>query len=166
MKPCSCWFAALLALSLAAHAQTNVQCSKAIDPADATYTIDGDTVALVKGMRSVPAQPGSHTTHETRLIGAQTCGEFDGEEVAVVLLSDDRGGSGTYYYVAAVPKSGHSYPAALLGDRILPKSVAIEKGLIAVTYLDRPANAPMAAPPSVKMVRRFGLQHGHLLDQP
>jgi hypothetical protein len=35
-----------------------------------------------------------------------------------------------------------------------------------VTYLGRSNDAPMAAPPTQKLVRRFGLQHGHLLDQP
>ena len=170
MKPTSWLTAALLSFSaFAAHAQANIGCSRAglANPANATYTIEGDTVTLTNGERSQPAAPGSHTMHETKLIeGAQACGEFDGQPVTVVLLSDDPGGSGTSYYLAAVPKDGHSFPAVLLGDRILPKSVLIENDLIVVTYLDRPANAPMASPPTVKTMRRFGLQHDHLVDQP
>ena len=159
----------LLLPAFAAHGQANLDCNTArlADPANATYTIEGDTITLVNGERSQPAAPGSHTMHETRLIpGAQACGNFDGEPVVVSLLSDDPGGSGTFVYLAAVPRNGHSYPAALIGDRIVPKSVVVEKGQIVVTYLGHANHAPMAAPPSEKLVRRFGLQHGHLLDQP
>lgn len=169
MKPTSWWIAILFLPAFTAHAQANVDCSDArlANPANATYTIEGDTVTLTNGARSQPAAPGSHTMHETRLIeGAQACGEFDGQPVTAVLLSDDPGGSGAYYYLAVVPKDGHSVPAVLLGDRIVPKSITIENDLIVVTYLDHAANAPMAAAASVKTVRRFGLQHDHLVDQP
>lgn len=169
MKSAIVWIASLFAPAFAAHAQAGLDCHTArlADPANATYTIDGDAVTLVHGARSQPAAPGSHTMHETRLIaGAQACGNFDGEPVVVSLLSDDPGGSGSFLYVAAVPRNGHSYPAVLIGDRVVPKSLVIERGQIVVTYLDRASNAPMAAPPSHKRVRRFGLQHGHLLDQP
>ena len=169
MKRTSWWIATLFLPAFAVHAQANVDCAsvKVANPGNATYTIEGDTITLVNGTRSQPAASGSHTMHETRLIdGTQTCGEFGGQPVVVVLLSDDPGGSGTYVYMAVVPKSGRSFPAVLLGDRIQPKSVAIENNLIVVTYLDRATNAPMGAIPSVKVVRRFGLQHDHLMDQP
>ncbi|MFK2889995.1 hypothetical protein [Dyella flagellata] len=169
MKSIPFWVIGLFLPALAAHAQASLDCNtaKLADPANATYTIEGDAITLVNGARSQPAAPGSHTMHETRLIpGAQACGNFDGEPVVVSLLSDDPGGSGSFIYVAAVPRNGRSYPAALIGDRIVPKSVVVEHGQIVVTYLGRAGNAPMAAPPTQKLVRRFGLQHGHLLDQP
>ena len=162
-------FAALLLPSFAAHAQAGLDCNtaKLADPANATYVIEGDAITLVQGLRTQAAAPGAHTMHETRLIpGAQACGNFDGEPVVVTLLSDDPGGSGSFVYVAALPRSGRSYPAALIGDRIVPKSVVVDKGQIVVTYLGRSNDAPMAASPSQRRVRRFGLQHGHLVDQP
>jgi hypothetical protein len=163
------WLATLLLPAFVARAQAGLDCNtaKLADPANATYVIEGDAVTLVRGMRRQAAAPGAHTMHETRLIpGAQACGNFDGEPVVVTLLSDDPGGCGSYVYVAALPRSGRSYPAALIGDRIVPKSVVVDKGQIVVTYLGRSNDAPMAAPPTQKLVRRFGLQHGHLLDQP
>ncbi|GLQ95031.1 hypothetical protein [Dyella acidisoli] len=169
MKPAYGWIAILFLLACAAHAQANIDCStaKTANPANATYTIEGDTVTLVNGAHSQPAAPGSHTVHETRLIkGMQTCGEFDGKPVVVVLLSDDPGGSGTFIYMAAVGQDGHSYPSVLLGDRVKPKSIVVEKDLIVVTYLDRAANEPMASSPTMTIVRRFGLQGEHLVDQP
>ena len=169
MKSRAGWFATLLLPVCAAHAQASLDCNtaKLADPANATYIVEGDAIPLVHGAHSQAAAPGAHTTHETHLIpGAQACGNFDGEPVVVTLLSDDPGGSGTYIYVAALPRSGHSYPAALVGDRIVPKSVVVDKGQIVVTYLGRSNDAPMAAPPTQKLVRRFGLQHGHLVDQP
>lgn len=169
MKPSLWWIATLLLPACAAHAQANIDCSKAkiANPANATYTIEGDTVTLANGARSQPAAPGSHTVHQTRLIhGTQTCGEFGGKQVVAVLLSDDPGGSGTNIYMAVVGPDGHGYPAVLLGDRVQPKSIVIEKDLIVVTYLDRAPKAPMASPPTVTTVRRFGLQGGHLVDEP
>jgi hypothetical protein len=153
----------------AAHAQANIDCSHAgaADPANATYTIEGDTVTLVNGVHAQPVGAGSHTSHATRLIeGAQACGQFGDQRATVVLLNDEPGGSGSYDYVAVVMPDGHSVPAVLLGDRIRPESVVVENNMIVVTFLDRAADAPMSDAPSVKTVRRFGLQGGHLVDQP
>lgn len=169
MKSTSRWIAVLFLPVFAAHAQTSIDCpgTKAPDPANATYTIEGDAVTLAHGARSQPVAPGSHTMHDTRLIeGAQTCGEFDNQPTVAVLLSDNPGGSGAYIYVGAVQQGGAPIAAALIGDRIEPKSIVIANGLIVVTYLDRPANAPMSTAPSVVTVRKFGLQHGHLMDMP
>lgn len=169
MKP-NCWWIAVLSLpALAAHAQANLDCNtvRHADPANATYVIEGDAVTLVNGARSQPAAPGSHTMHDTRLIaGTQLCGSLDGQPVVVTLLSDDPGGSGSFIYVAAVPKDGHGYPAALIGDRIVPKSIVIDKHQIVVTYLGHASGQPMSAPPTTTLVRRFGLQQGHLVDMP
>ena len=169
MKPKPWWIAAFLLPGLAVHAQANLDCNTVqhADPANATYVIEGDEVTLVNGARSQPAAPGSHTMHDTRLIpGTQLCGSLDSEPVVVTLLSDDPGGSGSFLYVAAIPKEGRSYPAALVGDRISPKSIVIEKNQIVVTYLGRDNNQPMSAPPTTTLVRRFGLQRGHLVDMP
>lgn len=169
MKPTPWWIAALLLPAFAIHAQANVDCNAVphADPANATYIIEGDAVTLNHGLRMQPAAPGSHSMHETRLIpGAQVCGSFDGKAMVATLLSDDPGGSGSFVYVAAVPPDGSSYPAALIGDRIVPKSIRIDKNRIVVTYLDRSADQPMHAPPTVTKLRRFGLQQGHLVDIP
>lgn len=168
MKPTRWWLATFL-LPFAAHAQANLDCNTVqhADPANAAYVIEGDKVTLVNGARSQPAAPGSHTTHETRLIpGTQLCASLDSEPVMVTLLSDDPGGSGSFTYVAAVPQNGRSYPAALIGDRIVPKSIVIDKHQIVVTYLGRANDQPMSAPPTITFVRRFGLQQGHLVDMP
>ena len=169
MKPNIWWIAILLLPSLAAHAQANLDCNTVqhADAANATYVIEGDAVTLVNGARSQPAAPGSHTTHETHLIpGTQLCGSLDSQAVVVTLLSDDPGGSGSFIYVAALPKEGRSFPAALIGDRVVPKSIVIDKHQIVVTYLGRSNDQPMSAPPTTTLVRRFGLQQGHLVDMP
>lgn len=169
MKAAAWWIAVLLLPALAAHAQANLDCNTVqhADPVNATYVIEGDTVTLVNGARSQPAAPGSHTMHDTRLIpGTQLCGSLDDQPMVVTLLSDDPGGSGSFIYVAAVPKEGHGYPAALVGDRIVPKSIVINKHQIVVTYLGRANDQPMSAPPTTTLVRRFGLQQGHLVDMP
>lgn len=169
MKPTPWWIAAILLPAFTIHAQGNVDCNTVphADPANATYIIEGDAVTLDHGLRMQPAAPGSHTMHETRLIpGAQVCVGFDGKTLVATLLSDDPGGSGSFIYVAVVPPDGHSYPAALIGDRIVPRSIAIDKNKLVVTYLGRSSDQPMDAPPTVTAVRRFGLQQGHLVDIP
>lgn len=169
MKPTPWWIAALLLPAFAIHAQANVDCNAVqhADPANATYIIEGDAVTLVHGLRRQLAAPGSHSMHRTRLIaGAQVCGSFDGKPVVATLLSDDPGGSGSFIYIAAVPPDGRGYPAALIGDRIVPKSIVIDKNRIVVTYLGRSSDQPMHVPPTVTEVRRFGLQQGHLVDMP
>lgn len=161
MKPIPWWIAALLLPALAAHAQANVDCNavRHADPANATYIIEGDAVTLVHGLRKQLAAPGAHTMHETRLIpGVQVCGSFDGKPVVATLFSDDPGGNGSFVYIAVVPQDGCSYPAVLIGDCAVPKSIAIDKNKIVVTYPVRSGDQPVNAPPKATVVQRFGLR--------
>ncbi|WP_188796108.1 hypothetical protein [Dyella nitratireducens] len=48
----------------------------------------------------------------------------------------------------------------------MPKSIVVEKSQIVVTYLGRSSDQPMSTPPTATLVRRFGLQQGHLVNLP
>src|SRR5687768_5776901 len=78
------------------------------DAANATYLIEGTAVTLAKGKADEPSAPGSTSRNVTTLTSFTAAGDVDGDrepDVAVVLTSSP-GGSGTFYYVAALSSSG------------------------------------------------------------
>lgn len=95
------------------------------------------------------------------------------ETRAVAIIADNPGGSGIFYYlVGAMRKDGkevYSQPI-LLGDRIKPVSVSVDdpqaedNGIITVTYLDRPQDAPMAAEPTQEVMTTYAFEdNGNLI---
>lgn len=82
----------------------------------------------------------------------------DGKQDAAVLLVNEPGGSGTFYYaVLAINVSYGIYQepryeatnALLLGDRIAPQTIEIHDGQAVYNYAARLPNKPMTAQPSV-----------------
>jgi uncharacterized protein len=130
--------------------------------ANATYTIDGTPIRLASGRYAAPAAPGSSALRQVALVGAPARGNLGGRPVEAVVLSDDGGGSGTFFYVAVVPEGGRPTPAVFLGDRIAYRSVAIGSGAVVVSYLDRAPDAPRSAPATVPVEKRFVLKDGKL----
>lgn len=151
------------------------------DAANATYMIDGGPVALSNGTASQPAAPGSASMMTTRLFGAPAIGDLnrDGRDDAAVILVRDSGGSGMFYYAAAVIASGtvpadaglRSSPAQgtnaiFLGDRIAPQTVEIKNGVMIVNYADRAPGQPMSAAPSVGKTAYFVTDGTSLYEAP
>ena len=120
-----------------------------------TYRIDGQAVTLVNGVAEVEAAPGSASKVITKYFGNQAMGDLNGDGVPdqAFLLTQERGGSGTFFYiVAAVHNAAGRYSgsdAVLLGDRIAPHSTEIRGGNVVVKYAVRADGEPMATPPSV-----------------
>lgn len=123
------------------------------DPLNATYRIEGQPVALVDGRGEVPAAPGSATKTKTAVQGRPVYGDLggDGDEDAVLFLTHDPGGSGTFVYVAAAINLDGRYQVTntiFLGDRITPMDVAIRMGMVVINYADRRPEEPMSTSPS------------------
>ena len=115
---------------------------------------------LTDGKHDEAAAPGSAARNSTVVWGTPAQGDLDrdGDDDAVVILVNEPGGSGTFYYVAAAEfdRGGFNGSAAvLLGDRIAPQKVAIENGIITVNLAERGAGEPLAAVPSQPVNRRF-----------
>jgi len=92
----------------------------------------------------------------------------DGAEDAAVILISDPGGSGTFYYLAAVINSnGNPQHAAsvFLGDRVKVEEVDISSGKILVKMVIHKRNDPMCCP-SLKVEQKYGLQGDALVRQP
>lgn len=80
---------------------------------------------------------------------------------AVAILMDNPEGSGRFYYVLGATRrygcERYSAPA-FLGDRIVVKAVSVGEGKVVVRYLDRPASAPLAMPPTERVTAIYAFQ--------
>jgi heat shock protein HslJ len=132
------------------------------DYTGAAFEIEGARVQLVGGLAETQ-------TAVTRYFGNDAVGDLDGDaqDDAVFLVTQQGGGSGTFFYLVAALRQGSGYTgtnAALLGDRIAPQSTRIENGLITVNYADRKPEDSFATPPGVGVTRSFKIQDGKLVE--
>lgn len=143
-----------------------------VDPQNATYLIDGKEVTLVNGVAEQEAAPGSASKIVTKYFGNAVNVDLnaDGLIDSGFLLTQDGGGSGTFFYVAAALNQAGSTQgtnAIFLGDRIAPQSTNVDPANPAqfiVNYAERKASEPMSAQPSVGVSRTFKLDQGTLVE--
>jgi hypothetical protein len=135
------------------------QAYAADDVKNAEYIIDGTHIKLTNGVAETEAAPGSASKIVTRYFGNEVATDLDGDGRAdkVFILTQNTGGSGTFYYVVAALNTERGYVGSeglLLGDRIAPQTTEVSqnpshKGVVVVNYADRAAGEPMTTPPSV-----------------
>jgi len=146
--------------------------TQGVDPQNATYLIDGKDVTLVDGTAEQEAAPGSATKVVTKYFGNAVDLDLnsDGLMDSAFLLTQDGGGSGTFFYTAAAINNAGSTQgtnAIFLGDRIAPQSTVINPNnpvQYIVNYADRKASDPMSAQPSVAVSRTFKFDNGTLME--
>lgn len=159
------WIAGVLAVLVVAFYALNSyiynekQGYAAADHKNAEYVIEGQRVKLVNGEAETEVAPGSASKVTTKYFGNEVKHDLnnDGKEDVVFLLTQNSGGSGTFYYVVAALNTERGYvgsEALLLGDRIAPQTTEISQnpnhqGVIVVNYADRAAGEPMTTQPSV-----------------
>ena len=138
--------------------------AQAADPGtdyrNAEYVIEGQRIRLTDGIAEADASPGSASRVVTRYFGNELTTDLndDGHEDVVFLLTQQRGGSGTFFYAVAALNTEAGYLGSdgyLLGDRIAPQTTVVSrsprhKNVIVVNYGDRTPGEPMTAQPSVK----------------
>ncbi len=139
------------------------------DYTSATYEIEGMDITLKKGYSQVE-DPETQTAIETKYFGNHVEGDFNGDGFAdaVMLLTQNPGGSGTFYYAAlALGRSDGNYSGAnaiYLGDRIAPQTTEYKNGQIIVNYAERKLDDAMTAEPSVAVSRYFKVSGGKLVE--
>ncbi|OGG71241.1 hypothetical protein A3F27_00040 [Candidatus Kaiserbacteria bacterium RIFCSPHIGHO2_12_FULL_53_13] len=143
--------------------------SAAVDYKNATYVIDGQPVTLVNDRAETPAAPGSASKIVTQYFGNEAAGDLDGDrqDDIAFILTQDRGGSGTFFYAAAALKTADGYRgtnAILLGDRVAPQTTEIRNGLLIANYADRAQGEPMTARPSVGVSKYLTLADSTLKE--
>lgn len=122
------------------------------DYKDATYLIEGEPVTLKDGSAETDVAVTRHFGNEL-----MTDLDGDGREDVVFLVTQETGGSGTFFYAVAALNTEYGYVGSdgyFLGDRIAPQTTEMsqnprQKYVIVVNYADRKAGEPMTARPSV-----------------
>ena len=133
------------------------------DYKSATYTIAGVRVALKDGASRSEVLPRSATQRITRYFGDEVHKDLDGsgQEDVAFLVTQQTGGSGTFYYLVAALKRSRGYVGSngfFLGDRIEPQEVISGPGTsVIVRYLDRAPGMAFTAPASVTRSARLEL---------
>lgn len=152
--------------------------NSADDPISASYIIDGQRIELVDGAALREIVPGSAGKAQVRILGKPTYGFLDEDNIAdaLVLLANDNGGSGTFYYMAAAmgkntsetdSTEGIAYEgtnAIFLGDRIAPQNIAIRNGLAIANYADRRPGEPMTGTPGEQR-SKYALMRSNTLEE-
>ena len=133
--------------------------SKADNHKNATYKVVGEDVKLENGLESHPSAPGSASMITTKYFGNEVNYDFDndGREDKAFILTQDMGGSGTFYFLVYALNKIDGFvgsEALYIGDRIAPQTteLATEKGkegMVVVNYADRKAGESFDVVPSV-----------------
>lgn len=130
-----------------------------VDYKNISYMVDGKSITLKNGVAETEIAPGSATKIVTRYFGneVKTDLDEDGREDVAFIITQEGGGSGTFFYAVAARNIGNRYVGSdgyLLGDRIAPQSTNVSqyprhKNVVVFNYADRGPGEPMAAQPSV-----------------
>ncbi len=118
------------------------------------YTIDGQRFLLVDGVAEVEIE-NSASKVVVRYFGNELHKDLndDGRDDVVFLVTQELGGSGTFFYVVAALNTEEGYvggEAMLLGDRIAPQTTESGPGKsVIVNYADRLPSEPMTTRPSI-----------------
>ncbi len=134
---------------------------------NATYLIEDQLVPLVNGVSEINI-PDSAFPQITRYFGNETSGDLNNDhyEDIVLLLTQDSGGSGTFYYVAVALLTSKGFQgtnAILLGDRIAPQTTEIREGKIIVNYADRNPGESFSVQPSLGVSKYFQIRDNKLV---
>jgi hypothetical protein len=127
--------------------------------ANETYSIGNTKITLKDGVASTQIE-GSTGVRKTVLLEGPAFADVngDGQKDAVLLIKDESGGSGTFYYVAAVLTKSTTELATnsiLLGDRIRIKEISVDNGIIYVTILDKEPTEAMSTKPTIEKILKF-----------
>ena len=140
-----------------------------VDARNVTYIIEGEEITLVNGRAEKEVLPGSASKIITQYFGNEVKADFnvDGMDDVAFLLTQDSGGTGTFYYLAVALWTENGYKgtnAIFLGDRIAPQTTEFKNGEIIVNYADRKAGESMVVIPSVGISKYFKVVDGGLVE--
>ena len=133
------------------NSQTSAQAAQ--DPANAGYYIDGILYTLTNGELEQPIEDSS-AVNKFKLLDFKATGDLnkDGIDDVAVVITNDSGGSGTFYYLAiftsGTPIVENTYN---IGDRIKVEDLKFADNKFQVTYLERDSEADMASEPTIQI---------------
>jgi heat shock protein HslJ len=125
-----------------------------------TYGIENESVTLIEGVSEKEIVLGAASKIVTKYFGNEVRVDIDNDnqEDAIFLLTQETGGTGTFFYVVAALNTEEGWKgsnALFLGDRITPKNIELStdpshENVIIVNYLDRKFEESMSTEPSIK----------------
>lgn len=162
-----CGFYALIIYLNKNYAQNPSLSSSTFKPLNASYLIESSPVTLVNGKFETNYSP--KTT--TLVFGRPVIGDLnnDNKADAAMIITQDAGGSGLFYYVVVAIDTGNGAQgsnAVLLGDRIALQNIEIKNGQVIANYATRKAGEPMTATPSVAVSDSLIFNNGILKKIP
>ena len=139
------------------------------DYKNTSYEIEGVPLLLVDGVSELEMASGSASKITTRYFGNEVNGDFNNDSVEDVafLLTQDRGGTGTFYYVVAALKTELGYTGTngiFLGDRIAPQTTEYKNGEVIVNYADRKLGEAMTEKPTVGISKYLKIENEKLVE--
>ncbi|MEI6396638.1 MAG: hypothetical protein WCO48_01000 [Candidatus Taylorbacteria bacterium] len=115
-----------------------------------------------------PPPVGASSTVITKIFGNAVSGDIGvGTGTVAAFVTQDHGGSGTFFYAIAFVKEGDVYVNTnpiFLGDRIAPQTISISNNVASFNYYDRKLNEPFTVPPSVCATKNFSIKNGQLTE--
>ena len=139
-----------------------------INPQNCTYSIDGKNVTLQDGYAEEEIE-NSSSKIITQYFGNAVSSDFngDGRIDTAFLITQNNGGSGTFFYLALALDNKNSCKgtnAIFIGDRISPQTTEVQDGKIIVNYADRRMDEPMVAFTSIGISRQFLVENDALVE--
>ncbi len=133
---------------------------------EVTFRISGEPVTLQNGVALLPDDLNSASNSEVRYFENELDHDIDGDGDldTVFLVTEDGGGSGTFFYLVGAINTPEGYigsQAVFIGDRIAPQTTeAGPETQVVVNFLDRAAGEPMSTQPSVgkSLYLKFSLE--------
>lgn len=126
------------------------------DYQNTVYNFEGQFLKLENGISEEEIVPGSTTKVVTKYFGKDLVTDLNKDllDDVVFFMTQQDGGSGTFYYLVASLNISSGYigsNAFFIGDRIIPESIVLrEDGALIVNYLERKPNESFDKKPSVK----------------
>jgi len=161
-----------------AAAEESMPGAPGVDPYNHRYRIEREVVVLQHGSSRKPID-GSAASIITEVVRSPLYIDLndDGQKDAVLILRQQTGGSGTFYYLAVALSnvtasersdvaSGPVVESYFLGDRIKVEQVSFVDNEIVVNYLDRADGQPMAVQPVVRLSKKFKFSSEKLIALP
>jgi heat shock protein HslJ len=107
----------------------------------------------------------------TNYFGNEVSGDLDGDGILdrAFIITEETGGSGTFYYLTALLKTDKKEVSAgkiFLGDRIAPQTTSFENGIITVNFADRKPTDSFVTAPSVgrSLKIAYNRETGQIVD--
>jgi len=136
------------------------------DPRNGSYKIEGKTAAMKNGEVNVQVDTGVFVNYKYFQQADGLLNEDLIEDSGVIIVGD-AGGSGTFYYAAALvskPNGWEGTNGILLGDRIAPQTIDVNDDMFIVNYADRKPGEAFTVAPSVGKTRYFQVRNGVLVE--